>query len=209
MHYAWWAAALNFATIYDENDKYWPSHSQFLSQTTSHHWEFWWHHPFFQWAYSHQQHHDEPSQQCSRNLGKWKIHFMSLHRNNDKDCYAKTLSYLGSARSRLSWISPETGFQLTFLPFLGEAFWGTRNPGYRCPELASPMTKSYIAWDSSKVPLCHYATTCLISIQKKTTQAARITTRGCITYCPKQASAPNIQALAQNGHSTENIQLVS
>ena len=48
---------------------YSPSHSLFLPRTTRYH-EFWWHHPSSQWAYSHHQHHDEPSQQCSTSLYK-------------------------------------------------------------------------------------------------------------------------------------------
>ena len=158
-----------------------PSHSQFLSQATRYH-EFLWHHPFFQWAYSHQQHHGKPSQQCSRNLREWNIHFktyMLLHRNNDKD------SYLGNVWSRLSWISPETGFQWMSLPFLGEAFWGTENLGHCCGKFASPIWQNHLhltfAWGNSEMPLRHYAII-MTFIQSNAAWTAYNNYRGCITY---------------------------
>ena len=97
---------------------YSPLHSQFLPLTTRQ-WEIWWHRLSFQWVYSHQQHHSEPSQQCSKNLCKqfylsttafslWLSTNISKHQN----CYANALTWvlfeIGICESLLRLASSES-----------------------------------------------------------------------------------------------------
>ena len=141
---------------------------------------------------------------------------MLLHRNNDKDFY------LGSAWSRLSWISPETGFQWMSLPFLGEAFWGTENLGHFCGKFASPIWQNHMhltfAWGNSEMPLCHYALKAIIMTFMQSNAAWTASDynnyRGCVTYKHLPPTNEHPRAVLgtysndmciQNGQSTENI----